>query len=55
MKHWVSIGFVQETEQLVELGRIVAATRAGDDRFSALLDAVVTSPLFIMRDPDLVR
>ena len=38
-----------------ELGRIVAATRAGDDRFSALLDAVVTSPLFTMRDPDLVR
>ncbi len=35
-----------------ELGRIVAATRAGEDRFSALLTAIVTSPLFLMRDPD---
>lgn len=30
---------------------IVVATRAGGDRFSALLEAVVTSPLFTMRDP----
>ena len=33
------------------LAAIVAATRAGGDRFSALLEAVVTSPLFTMRDP----
>ncbi|MFN3242856.1 MAG: DUF1592 domain-containing protein [Planctomycetota bacterium] len=35
-----------------ELQRIVAHTRANGDRFSALLDAVVTSPLFVLRDPD---
>lgn len=35
-----------------ELWRIVAATRADGDRFAALLEAVVTSPLFTMRDPD---
>ncbi|HEB53443.1 MAG TPA: DUF1588 domain-containing protein [bacterium] len=35
-----------------ELARIVAATRAADYRFSALLAAVVTSPLFTWRDPD---
>lgn len=34
-----------------ELARIVAKTRAGGDRFSALLEAIVTSPLFVMRDP----
>lgn len=34
------------------IAEIVAATRAGGDRFSALLTAVVTSPLFLMRDPD---
>lgn len=34
-----------------ELAKIVAATRAGGDRFSALLTAIVTSPLFRMRDP----
>tara|TARA_R110002096_G_scaffold131310_1_gene281063 strand:+ start:973 stop:2898 length:1926 start_codon:yes stop_codon:yes gene_type:complete len=34
-----------------ELQRIVAATRAGGDRFSVLLTAVVSSPLFRMRDP----
>ncbi|MCK5944774.1 MAG: DUF1585 domain-containing protein, partial [Planctomycetes bacterium] len=35
-----------------ELARIVARTRAHGDRFSALLEAVVTSPLFTLRDPD---
>lgn len=34
-----------------ELARIVAAVVAGEYRFSALLTAVVTSPLFTMRDP----
>ena len=33
------------------IAEIVAKTRAGGDRFSALLNAVVTSPLFTMRDP----
>ncbi|MEO6594843.1 MAG: DUF1592 domain-containing protein [Planctomycetota bacterium] len=33
------------------IAAIVVATRAGGDRFSALLEAVVTSPLFTMRDP----
>ncbi len=33
------------------LAAIVAATRTGGDRFSDLLAAVVTSPLFTMRDP----
>lgn len=33
------------------LSAIVAATRASGDRFSALLEAVVTSPLFLRRDP----
>ncbi|MGE3172103.1 MAG: DUF1588 domain-containing protein [Planctomycetota bacterium] len=35
-----------------ELAAIVARTRAGGDRFLVLLEAVVTSPLFTMRDPD---
>jgi hypothetical protein len=35
-----------------ELAAVVAKTRAGGDRVSALLDAVVTSPLFTKRDPD---
>jgi len=35
-----------------EIAKIVAATRAKGDRFSALLAAVVTSPLFTMRDID---
>jgi len=35
-----------------ELAAIVERTRAGGHRFSALLDAVVTSPLFLLRDPD---
>ncbi|MCA8952433.1 MAG: DUF1592 domain-containing protein [Planctomycetes bacterium] len=35
-----------------ELARIVATTRAGGDHFSTLLTAVVTSPLFVLRDPD---
>lgn len=35
-----------------EIGKIVTATRAKGDRFSALLAAVVTSPLFTMRDID---
>jgi hypothetical protein len=34
-----------------ELQRLVAASHAGGDRFGALLDAVVTSPLFTWRDP----
>lgn len=34
-----------------ELAAIVAATAAGEYRFSALLAAVVRSPLFTMRDP----
>ncbi|MBK9387085.1 MAG: DUF1592 domain-containing protein [Planctomycetes bacterium] len=33
------------------LAEIVAQTRASGDRFSALLEAVVTSPLFTRRDP----
>jgi mono/diheme cytochrome c family protein len=37
-----------------ELAKIVAATRAGGDRFSVLLTAIVTSPLFRMRDPGAV-
>ncbi len=36
----------------LELAKIVRATRAGGHRFSVLLRAVVTSPLFLMRDPD---
>ena len=35
-----------------ELRRIVERTRAGEYRFSALLTAVVTSPLFTHRDPE---
>lgn len=35
-----------------EIQKIVATTRAHGDRFSALLSAVVTSPLFKMRDVD---
>jgi hypothetical protein len=35
-----------------ELARIVAAVAAADHRFSSLLLAVVTSPLFVQRDPD---
>lgn len=38
-----------------ELAAIVERTRKGAYRFSALLDAVVTSPLFTMRDPDQPR
>lgn len=34
------------------LAAIVAAARHGADRFDALLAAVVTSPLFVLRDPD---
>ncbi|MBL8897368.1 MAG: DUF1585 domain-containing protein, partial [Planctomycetes bacterium] len=33
------------------LAAIVAQTRSSGDRFSALLEAVVTSPLFTRRDP----
>lgn len=34
------------------LAAIVARTRQGGDRFGALLEAVVTSPLFTLRDPE---
>ncbi|MCA8975367.1 MAG: DUF1585 domain-containing protein, partial [Planctomycetes bacterium] len=33
-----------------DIDAIVAAVRASGDRFSAMLEAVVTSPLFRMRD-----
>lgn len=35
-----------------ELRRIVAASAAGGHRFTALLDAVLASPLFVLRDPE---
>jgi len=35
-----------------ELRRIVAASAAGGHRFAALLDAVLASPLFVLRDPE---
>ncbi|MFN9275696.1 MAG: DUF1592 domain-containing protein [Planctomycetota bacterium] len=35
-----------------ELRRIVAASAAGGHRFTALLDAVLGSPLFVLRDPE---
>lgn len=41
------MGLVDEAE----IARIVAGIRSKGDRFSALLEAVVTSPLFTMRDP----
>lgn len=34
-----------------EIARMVDACAAGDYRFGALLDAIVTSPLFVLRDP----
>ena len=37
------------------LAAVVARTREGGDRMSALLAAVVTSPLFTMRDPEALR
>jgi hypothetical protein len=37
-----------------ELLRIAAASARGGHRFTALLDAVLASPLFLLRDPDAV-
>jgi hypothetical protein len=37
-----------------ELLRIAAASARGGHRFTALLDAVLDSPLFLLRDPDAV-
>jgi hypothetical protein len=37
-----------------ELLRIGAASARGGHRFTALLDAVLASPLFLLRDPDAV-
>jgi len=45
------MGMVDESE----LAKIVAATRKNGDRFSALLAAVVRSPLFTQRDPGAVQ
>lgn len=45
------IGRPMLLEDEPELARVVAATAAGGYTFSALLAAVVTSPLFTLRDP----
>ena len=46
-----SIGRPMVSDDEPEIARIVVATEKGDYRFLALLDALVESPLFLLRDP----
>jgi hypothetical protein len=48
-----AIGRAMVPADEVELLRIADACRAGEHRFLSLLDALLASPLFWLRDPSL--